>query len=1179
MDYTDVLIRIQKPTEADPTQYPVEAQIDGSGAWQGMSQFDFDTLDPGRLSPQEYGLALGKQLLNSSVRRALEQAGVGQGKRVRIRLQVDKDVTFPRALRWERMYIDVGDAPWHIATSPYVPFSRYIPQERTAAAPTEDTVFRLLLAIANPSDLDEKLRIDVGAEIGGLLEEFGATVPTARFRVRVLPGRSSLSEEMTKKLAAAQWDIADGNATLDNISKWLHKDGGYHALHLIAHGNFNPSTKEGVLHLEGNDGVAQKVKDYELQSWIHPRLQLAVFQACKTAAQPPPDELPYVGIAPKIVQWGIPAVIAMQDFVLMTDARAFAAAFYRGLMREGLVDVAINEGRQAMSRSATRVDASIPALFMRLQAGRLWRPDAVRSDVADTRERLGPAPEALPLKVVQHARGLSYDAAQGPEGPLFGLAARLDDLVDEQWLTCLTGPAGFDKTAHLHLQFLRLAELYLSAQRETAPFWVTLTELADWNRLRAGSIGADLRAMMQAVAARQAVPRELRGRSFVFLVQADQDLSDQADKDAIDTLLVLLGAFPDSRALLVYDEGSLSNLRDQIAGSGTTESALANVALLVVQPMAWTDLEPYLIAQKETRLVEVLEGRQLTDLAAAPWILTQLRALATRGRFPVNRADALRLIAGSALVSFDTRRAPRSCAEQALERIAWRLQIDRRRALDSEALLSILAEVRDRRDFRFDDLSGGLVGCQILASSGEDGVRFTYRAVQAYFAARFLQKTSRKWPYVEDVTAALGRYSRVRHWEDVLIALAGLQESVADQILLLEAIVWGSSLAEGEQVFLAARMYMEMAARSDVRAQPRPDAPTLADSKVVRQILDTMAWRMRGDTHRPYADRRQAAERLSQMRHPDAVEHLIVLAVDRTVASDSAAASGARRFDNAGMRMTAVGGLLLQADATRRYVGNHRPELLGLIDAWEALAEHEVQPIVAILEAKDPSQSVVAVFALAHAGMKMGGPPLVDLFFRLVTGRDESQDNELTWAMVEVFGRQESQWLFKHVISRWLKLSPPPDRRLCYLIQKYGQAPAGSGVREYLDACLRGERLEAQDRGLRALAKLNDSATNTWLRELCYHMIAGDWAAVVASGRIGLREEPTGKAAARLTQAALEMLRDIGDEESIKKIRSSRIQSDPELFQLSFQVSEQLYWRVTGGLAKEDFNAIAKQRV
>mgnify|MGYP001001606840 CR=1 FL=1 len=1161
-NYTDVLIRIRGAKPDDPSLFPVEAQIDGSGSWRGESAFDFSKLDPGKQTKEEYGVELGRQLLNPSIARALEQAGAGQGKPVRIRLLVDEEVSAPHWIRWERMYLRVGASNWNVAISPEVPFSRYIPDERPDSDPPADSAFRLLFAVANPSDLAENQRIKVEEEIETLFAEFRSAIPTTRFRVTIMPGSSGLSDDLKKRLKDANWGLAEGVTSLDRVSELLHRDGGYHALHIICHGNFKPATGAGMLFLENAEGATAIAKDYELQSWIHPNLRLVLFQACKTGALPPEGEPPFVGIAPKMVRSGVPAVIAMQDFILMSDARAFSSAFYRGLMRDGYVDAAVNEARRAIPNSVERVDSTIPALFMRLKGGRLWRPDPVRQDVWENRERLGQLPKPLPLRVVQHARGLDFDASLGPEGPLYDAKDRIAELTDSCWLTCLSGPPGFDRPAMLRQQFKRLADKYLNEGAPEAPFMAGLSELADWGRFRSGSTPGDFRGNMQSVAGRRAPPPELQKRQFVFLVEADQDLAEQTDLQAVDTLLHLLKAFPGSRALVVYDESSLDVLKERLS---TRDSSAPNARaeLLVLQPMEWPDLKRFLITENAAQLADAIESRHLSDIANAPWILTRLRDFAEVGRYPVNRADALGLIASSYLVSFQTQLAPRGCAEQALERIAWRLQWDRASSMDSDTLLSILAEVRDRRDFRLGDLREALIRCQILAPSGEESVRFGYRALQSYFAARYIEKSPRRAELLEDITATLGRFSRVRHWEHVLIALAGLQESLNERVRLLQSILAGSTLAEGEQVFLASRMYLEMVGRKDEktgRSVAELD-PELTGSKVVRQIVDTLVWRSRPDLPRPFADRQQALERLGEMRHPDAIDYLVSLAVDRFPPRPNG------NFDKSGMRMLAVNGLLLQLDATLEYAERERPNLSPLVQGCKALTKFELQPMIDILDQGDESFAPVAAFALSMMGMELAGPALLNAYWRAIEKGETSK--ELLWALSEVFAKQEARWLYGEVIKPWMDRKPSPDRRLCYLIQRYGQAPEGSGIREYLDACLKQGDPKAQDRALRAYSKLNDPEVNRWLLDLCYKIVRGELDALVGSDRIGFVKKPERRDAWRLQHAALEVLRDIGGEEAIEVIRDSRLDMDPVLFQLSFQVAEQIYWRLSGGLAQE----------
>src|SRR4029453_18968619 len=112
---------------------------------------------------------------------------------------------------------------------------------------------------------------------------------------------------------------------------------GCHALHLICHGKALRSRSELTLEDDESGGLVQ-VTDGQPGGWLHLKLQLLVFQSCRTAT-PSPDRPPFSHVAGQMLRMGVPAVVAMQDFVSMADARYFALAFYRSLLREGLVDV------------------------------------------------------------------------------------------------------------------------------------------------------------------------------------------------------------------------------------------------------------------------------------------------------------------------------------------------------------------------------------------------------------------------------------------------------------------------------------------------------------------------------------------------------------------------------------------------------------------------------------------------------------------------------------------------------------------------------------------------------------------------------------------------------------------------------------------------------------------------
>ena len=140
----------------------------------------------------------------------------------------------------------------------------------------------------------------------------------------------------------------------------------------------------------------------------------------------------------------------------------------------------------------------------------------------------------------------------------------------------------------------------------------------------------------------------------------------------------------------------------------------------------------------------------------------------------------------------------------------------------------ILAAVRDNREFRLGDLKDSLVRSGILATAGEDGIRFRYESLQAYYAARYLAAAPDRQDLLEDITASLGRMPRARWWENTLVTMAGLLGQSSEG--LLQTIVAGSPLVEGDQVYLAYRCFLDT--REAGRAPP-----------IIDQIVDALIWR------------------------------------------------------------------------------------------------------------------------------------------------------------------------------------------------------------------------------------------------------------------------------------------------------------------------------------------------
>jgi hypothetical protein len=158
--------------------------------------------------------------------------------------------------------------------------------------------------------------------------------------------------------------------TLDRLEAALRN--GYHVLHFIGHGGFNVKQQQAALYFESDDRTARRVVDADFAGMLD-RLQtppqLVVLAACQSATQSLREV--FTGLGPRLVQIGVPAVVAMHADVTMLTARQFAATFYRQLLAHGTVDLALNEARSTLITNG-RFDAAVPVLFMRLRDGRLW---------------------------------------------------------------------------------------------------------------------------------------------------------------------------------------------------------------------------------------------------------------------------------------------------------------------------------------------------------------------------------------------------------------------------------------------------------------------------------------------------------------------------------------------------------------------------------------------------------------------------------------------------------------------------------------------------------------------------------------------------------------------------------------------------------------------------------------
>jgi hypothetical protein len=341
--FTDLEIRIfQKQDQG----YPVEITLGG------QQEFPRGFLPPEVLpwSPSGDVVADGTKLFETlfkdgTLRGAWAEAR-GRAQQRRLRLRIDPQAAELHGLPWELLQENQA----LIAAQADTPFSRYLPIALPWSGAVEQRPIKVLVAISNPDDLKEKYDLpqaDVALERKALEDAF-ANVDKKDLEITFM----------------------EAPITLERIEEELRQ--GYHIFHYLGHGAFNAKRQQAALYLQDADGHAKRAVDDEIVSMVARqgvRPHLIFLAACQSAVRSSADA--FVGLGPKLVSAGVPAVIAMQDFVTVETARKFSGMFYRRLVEHGQIDRAGNEARSALL-TAGRPDAIVPVTFMRLKSAQLW---------------------------------------------------------------------------------------------------------------------------------------------------------------------------------------------------------------------------------------------------------------------------------------------------------------------------------------------------------------------------------------------------------------------------------------------------------------------------------------------------------------------------------------------------------------------------------------------------------------------------------------------------------------------------------------------------------------------------------------------------------------------------------------------------------------------------------------
>lgn len=182
-----------------------------------------------------------------------------------------------------------------------------------------------------------------------------------------------LSEALSGPIAAGliqlDWIL---QATWEAVQEKL-LSGAWHVLHFIGHGDYDPTTDQGLIALVGADGRAYRVEATRLADLLNearPTPRLVVLNSCSSGEEGSRDL--FSGTAATLVRSGISAVAAMQFTVSDPAAIAFSRGFYTAIAHGHSVDDATRSGRIAILGAPHTLEWVTPVLYVRGDSTQLF---------------------------------------------------------------------------------------------------------------------------------------------------------------------------------------------------------------------------------------------------------------------------------------------------------------------------------------------------------------------------------------------------------------------------------------------------------------------------------------------------------------------------------------------------------------------------------------------------------------------------------------------------------------------------------------------------------------------------------------------------------------------------------------------------------------------------------------
>lgn len=302
----------------------------GAGVAQAMGVQEFGS----RLYQAVFAGAVGTCLLRSLDEARRRQVGL------RIRLRLAHDLTTLNDLPWEYLYAPTLRR--YLALSDQTPLVRYLETEQGVQPLPVQPPLTVLAVLASPCDWAQ---LSVDKEWSRLQSALANLQQAGLIRLERLPA-----------------------ATLDALQARLRLTP-VHVLHFVGHGYFGE--EQGGVVFETETGTSRLVSAETLGMLLHDHtsLRLVFLNACEGARSQRSD--PFAGVAQRLVQQGLPAVLAMQFPVGDQAAIALSSTFYRALADGLPADTALGEARKDIAAQGDAMEWGTPVLFSRSDDNRL----------------------------------------------------------------------------------------------------------------------------------------------------------------------------------------------------------------------------------------------------------------------------------------------------------------------------------------------------------------------------------------------------------------------------------------------------------------------------------------------------------------------------------------------------------------------------------------------------------------------------------------------------------------------------------------------------------------------------------------------------------------------------------------------------------------------------------------